>query len=175
MRHAVGRDVLTDRSIALDDGVIADVDELVKRGSSTEKTAIADANVAGEQNIVCQHIVIADLDIVGEVHACHQKIVVANASNAAAFRASMDCDIFAQSIVLADDYSRIRAGIKVQVLWVGTNDRAPTDAIVCGDGDISLDQDMACNVAVVADDNRAVNDRKWADANIFTDLSLGRD
>lgn len=175
VRHAVGGDVLADRSIALDDGVIADVDELVKRGSSTEKTAIADANVAGEQNIVCQHIVIADLDIVSEVHACHQKIVVADASNAAAFRASMDGDIFAQSIVFTDDHARIRAGIKVQVLRVGANDRAPTDAIVCGNGDISLDQDMACDVAVIADDNRAVNDRKRADANMFADLRLGRD
>ena len=95
VRHAVGRDVLADRSISLDDGVIADVDELVKRGSSTEETAIADANVAGEQNIIGEYIVIADLDIVREVHACHQKILLADASDAAAFRTSMNGDVFA--------------------------------------------------------------------------------
>ena len=63
----------------------------------------------------------------------------------------------------------------MQVLRVGADDRAPADAVICGDRDISLNHDMAGDVAVIADDNWAINDRKRADANMFADLRLGRD
>ncbi len=173
--HAVRGDILADGGIALHDGIIADVDELVKSRATAEEASLADADVPGEEDVVGEHIVIADLDIVRQMHTCHEEIVMSDASDATGFRSAVDGHIFAERVVFPDFYRGIGAGIEVQVLRVGADDGAPTDAVIGCDGDFSLDQDMACDLAVIANGDGAIDDREGTDANMFANLCLRRD
>lgn len=88
-----------DRRISLDDGIVANADELVKARAPAEEGFVADVDVSSEQYVVCENVTITDDDIMSEMRTGHKEVTRANAGHAIGGGASMDGDVFAQGIV----------------------------------------------------------------------------
>lgn len=89
-------------------------------------------------------------------------------------RTAMDRDVFSKSIVFADFDTRLRLRIKVQILWVRADHRAPADAIAAGNGHLTADHHMASNFAVFRDRNGPLDDGEWPDAHALGDVGFWR-
>jgi hypothetical protein len=58
--------------------------------------------------------------------------------------------------------------VKAQILGICAEDGTPTDAIACRHAHLALNQNMARDIAVIANANRALDDRKGTNANVVS-------
>ena len=102
-RGGVRQHVLNHDAVGADEGVPADAAELVDADEGADLGPIADGDVAGERDAVGQDDVIADADVVRDVRVGHEQVVAADGGEqAAALRAAVDGDEFADAVAVAD-------------------------------------------------------------------------
>lgn len=86
----------------------------------------------------------------------------------------MDRDVFAESIVFTDFDTGFGLRIKMQILGICSNHRAPTDASAAGDGDTALNQSMASNFAILRNGYRTFDHRERPNAHALGDVGFRR-
>ncbi len=173
MCQAVGGDILADGRVSLNDGVVTNMNELVKHGPAAKKCFIAHLNVSSEQHVIRDYVVIAHGNIVREVNASHKKISFSDQCISACNGATMDGDIFTQGIATADHNTRLDGGIEMQILWVCANDRAPTNFATSANLGVAAQGDVAINVATISNLHGAIDDGIGSDVYIVADVGRG--
>ena len=130
VNNAIGRDVTGHATVPLGHRKISHVDELVNGGATSEEDLVSDANVPGDHDIIGEDVVVPNADVVCEMGNGHEKITISNNGIATCFSATIDGNVFAEGVVVADDNSRYRRRIEREVLRVATDDGTVIDDVV---------------------------------------------
>ena len=102
-RHHVGRHVARDRRVVGDEGMRADLAELVHAGEAAHDHPVAELHVPAERGVVGHHDVVAELAVVRHVRVGHEQVVVADARDALVVRrAAVDGAELAEHVAVAD-------------------------------------------------------------------------
>ncbi len=83
-REAERNDVGRHPAHAGDHGALADADELMDRGRSTEHHAVAERDMAAENGVVGEDHIVADVAVVPDMRPDHEEAAVPNPGGAAA-------------------------------------------------------------------------------------------
>ena len=84
--HHVRRHVACHRGVVRDEGVRADLAELVHAGVAAHDDPVAELDVTAEHHDVGEHAVVADHAVVRDVRVRHEQVVVADARHAVVLR-----------------------------------------------------------------------------------------
>lgn len=166
-----GWNVFVDKSAALKHDVLSDMAELMHERSAANDGEIVYHDFAGELGCVADDDVVADDAVVSYMAVCHDQAVVADNGFAFGVSASVDCDAFAESCVVADDSQSVLA-MELEVLGncadygTGENGAVPADSCAIEDCDV------AAYAGAFTDLDVAVDCSEWADDNILADLCL---
>ena len=87
--------------------------------------------------------------------------------------ATVDSDILAEDVAVADDYAGGLASV-FEVLRPLADGGEGIEFVVRADGGVAVDDDMAVEIAAVAESDVGVDDAKWADFDIGSELGLWR-
>src|SRR6185312_4234163 len=112
---------------------------------------VADLHVTGQGRIIGEHHVAADLAVVGNVHVGQHPVVVAKSGDAAAApRAAVDGDKFADQVAVANDELGALAS-EFLVLWIPAKGGELGDAVVAADPRGALDHHVGADDRTLAD------------------------
>lgn len=172
--HAVGGNVLRDGGVALDDGKIPDVNELVEAAAAAEEDLIPDVDMAGEEDVIREDIFVTEDDVVGEVDSSHEKIFVTDAGGRVGFGAAMDGDVFANLVLFADDDVGFGLGVEREILGICAENAAPADGSSCADVGVCADRDVGVDADVFSNFRAVFDDGVGADGDRVGELSERR-
>jgi hypothetical protein len=145
----------------------------MENGASPENRVVPHVDIAREEAIVGHHIPITHANIVTEMHSRHEEVAAPDMSGASFLRPPVDGNVFAKSVVVADDdLAGYRAAV-VEVLWRGTDHGSVADEISGTEVDAIRKNGMRLNRAVVSYDDVIFNDGIGANFDIFSKASLG--
>ena len=167
------RDVLDDFAAAADDGVGTDAAELVDAGEAGDDDVVGDGDVAAEGGAVGENAVVADDGVVGDVGIGEEVVVVADDGGLGG-GAAVDGDVFAEGVALADEDAGWFAGV-FEILGALADGGEGVEFVVGPDGGVSVDDDMAVQVAAVAEGDVVVDDAVGADGDIGANDGFWRD
>src|SRR6185312_6661462 len=161
--------VVADQAAHADEGVDADLAELVHAGIAGKYRPVADLHVPGQGRIVGEHHVAADLAVMRDVHVGQHPVVVAQAGDAAAAaRTAVDGDEFADQVAVADDELGALAG-EFLVLWITTERGELGDAVVAAYARRALDHDVGANDRALADFHFGAKDAVGTNTDVLAD------
>src|SRR6516165_870000 len=151
--HVRGHVAREDRAAA-EEGMCADLGELVYGGEAAEDHPVADLDVTAHGDAVGEHGVVADHAVVRDVGERHEQVVAANGGDALVVGgAAVDGAALAEDVAVADDQPGRLAAVFL-VLGRIADGSELEDAVVR------------------ADRGRAVHDHVWPDDGARTDLHL---
>jgi hypothetical protein len=145
----------------------------MKNGGAADKDAISDLHVSGHEDVVGQNDVIPEPDIVREMRPGHEKAAVANHGFAVFVRAPMNRGVFANTIIVADDYAASHLGLERKILRIPTDQRAMSDRVILSHHDLPPDDRMRVEHAPFADHRRPFDDHVGADRDVVRESGIG--
>src|SRR2546423_4404473 len=136
--------------------------------------AIVDGDVTSKQRAVGDDNVITEPDIMAQMAMGHQKVVRPNYGCFGRVRGSVNGDVFAKNIALADAQAGRFAGI-LGILRRLAQDRASVDLIGGANGRYPCNMHVPADAAVRPNRYSFINDRVRANYNRRVDLRLQMD
>lgn len=174
VQQDIGRRVQRESAHATDHGVRSDAAELVDRRGAAQIGVAANGHVPGAHHVVRHDHAVADMAIVRDVRIDHQHVVVADRRCGILFQGTMQRDVFADGIVVADQQLP-DVSVRAKMLRPASQYRALADRIIAAQSRALLDRDSAIQTATIADDHVVLHDTKRADGNVAAKLCLGTD
>ena len=171
---SVGGEVFGDAGAALHEGEGADADELVDEAVAGDEGAVIDAGVAAEQCAICNDDPVADMRVVADMGVRHEEVVVAQAGLFGGIAGAMDCDVFADGVLLADGEGG-GCAVVFEVLRGFAKDRSSEYLIGRADRGEAGDVDVGADAGVSADLDVLIDDGVGSDVNAGVKLGFGMD
>ena len=140
-------------------------------GTRGEDDTIADLAVAGDLRTIAEHAVVAHHRIVADMGAFKQEVMAADLRHAVAVGTTVDNDILADDVVVADLHIRLGA-TEVEVLRQGSDDGTLVDLVVVTDARAAADGNEGEDDAVVTDLHVVLNIHEGEYLAILADLRL---
>lgn len=128
----IRRYIVRETRAGLKHGEVAHTCARILDDGGTEDDTVADLAVARYLCTVAEDVVVADLRVVRDMHALHQEVTIADNGLAALMGSTVDDDILADDIVVADLHQAALA-TEVKVLRQRTDNRTLVDLIVLAD------------------------------------------
>src|SRR5215469_1364085 len=173
--HHVGRHVAREDGAAADEGMRADLDELVHGGEPADDHPVADLDVTAEGSAVGEHGVIADLAVMRHVRVGHEEIVAADAGHPLVMGgAAIGSGELAEHVAVADLEPRRLAPVFL-VLWRLPEGSELQDVIVGAERGGTVDHDVRPDDAARSDADPGTDDGEGTYADIARELRLGGD
>ncbi len=163
-------DILAEPAIPLNHAVISDAQELVKNRCPTEIGMISKLDVPGKQHGIRDHIGIAHRRVMTDVACSHQKIPVAQSGRARLNRRPMNGDVLANNIFGTDLDKGSHSAVECQRLRIAPNDGRATDLRCTTNAGSGQNLGMRFNMAVVTNDNIALDDH--VSINVYANANL---
>ena len=105
--HHEWRHVARDGGVVGDEGMRADLAELMHAGEAAHVHPVAHLDVSAERRVVREHAVRADDAVVPDVRAGHEQVVVGDARHQLGLgRAAVDRAVLAERVAVADLQAR---------------------------------------------------------------------
>src|SRR5471032_1055075 len=142
VQEHIRRHVLRQAGAHADEGVRADLAELVHVGEAAHDDPVADFDVAGQLRVVREDGVAADLAVVRQVDVGRDPVVVAEPRHAGVLHgADVEGAEFADGVAVAD-FQTGRLALPLHVLRRGADRRELEQLVVAADGRVALDDDV---------------------------------
>lgn len=125
----VGRHVLGERGTGLNHSAAAYTGLGILDDAGREDDAILDEAVAGNLRTIAENTAVAHLGVVADMGTFHEHVVVAENGLAATMGGTVDDDILADDVVVAQDTLRLLA-TELKVLRQGADDAALVHLII---------------------------------------------
>src|SRR5471030_2024301 len=172
VQEHIRRHVLRQAGAHADEGVRADLAELVHVGEAAHDDPVADFDVAGQLRVVREDGVAADLAIVRQVDVGRDPVVVAEPRHAGVLHgADVEGAEFADGVAVADFQAR-RLALPLHVLRRGADGRELEELVVLADGRVAFDDDVRADDGAGADAHVRADDRIRPDFNVVAELRL---
>jgi len=114
-----------------------------------EDGAIVDLTIARNLHTIAKHAVVANDGVVTDVGTLQKEVAVANLGHTSLVGTTVDDDILADDIVVANLHIRLGA-TEIEVLWQSSDDGALVDLVVLTDARAVADRDEGEDDTVVA-------------------------
>ena len=149
--------------------------ELVHQGEAAEDSPVTNLDMTGQGAIIDQHRIIADHTIVTDMNIGHQQIVITDGGLGPVLdRTPVDGDIFANSIVIADDEAS--GLITIFQIWRRLADTGELVDVVARANDRGPPNDhVRFDFTAWADLHTGANNRPWPHRYIIGDFRGGID
>src|SRR5262249_45761006 len=122
---------------------------------------------------VCHHDMVAQCAVMADVNICHEKVMVPDSRMpAATLRTSMDVDVFAEHVVIADCEKRLFT-FELQILWLKADRCKWVKLVVLPDCGWPFDNHVGFKAATLSDLHTGTDAAIWANRYAVTNLSLG--
>ena len=169
----IGRHVALHEATALYERTTANAHTLLDDGTATLDGAIVEFAVACHTHTDTDNAVIVNLNIVADVYLVHEIVVVANGGRLVRISATSDNHVFADVVVVADDYAGGIARLIVEILRRGTNYSILMNEVAATHGRTAEDTGMCLDGTVVANDHTILDVGKGFDSDVSTQLGFG--
>src|SRR5471032_1662390 len=166
------RHVLRQAGAHADEGVRADLAELVHIGEAAHDDPVADFDVAGQLRVVREDRVAADLAVVRQVDVGRDPVVVAEPRHADVLHgAGVEGAEFADRVAVAD-FQTGRLAVPFLVLRRGADRRELEELVVAADGRVAFDDHVRADHRAGGYGHVRADDRIRADFNAGVELRL---
>ena len=169
----VGRHVALHAASALHEGTTANAHTLLDDGTATLDGAIVEFAVTCHTHSDTDNAVVVNLNVVADVYLVHEIVVVANGGGLVGISATSDNHVFADVVVVADDYSGGIARLIVEILRRGTNYSILMNEVAVTHGRTAEDTGMCLDGTIVANDHTVLDVGKGFDGDVSTQLGFG--
>ena len=169
----VGRHVVREGRTCLNQREVSGTGVGILDGTRGEDDTIADLAVAGDLRTIAEHAVVAHHRIVADMGSFEQEVMAADLRHAVAVGTSVDDDILADDVVVADLHIRLGA-TEAEVLRQGSDDGALMDLVALTDARAVADGDEGEDDAVVTDLHVVLDIHEGEYLTVVADLRLGR-
>ena len=169
----VGRHVVREGRACLNQREVSGTGVGILNGTRGEDDTIADLAVAGNLRTITEHAVVAHHRIVADVGSFEQEVMATDLRHAVAVGTTVDDDILADDVVVADLHIRLSA-TEVEVLRQGSDDGALMDLVALTDARAVADGDEGEDDAVVTDLHVVLDIHEGEYLTVVADLRLGR-
>lgn len=139
-----------------------------------EDGAIVDLAVTGHLGAVAEDTLVANLRIVGDVGTLHEEVVVANDGLTIGMGGTVDDDILAEDVVVANLQNALLAA-EVEVLRQCSDDGTLMDFIAAAHAGAAQNADEGEDDATVANFHIVLDVNEWEYLAALTYLGLGAD
>lgn len=165
----IGRNVLHDFGARTRHGVITDATKLVNPCVPANVDVISDYTVSAQSGARAHHQMVAHYAIVRDVAVGKHHIVVAYGGDFSLMGATMNGDVFAKGVVVADGQTRPAARV-LQILRLPADERVRENFISLAQGGISVNGRMMMDVRAATDYYVFANVRIRADGDLGGEL-----
>ena len=169
----VGRHVALHTATALYERATANAHTLLDDGTATLDGAIVEFAVTCHTHTDTDHAVIVNLNVVADVYLVHEIIVVANGGGLVWISATSYNHVFADVVVVADDYAGGIARLIVEILRCGTNYGILMNEVAATHGRTAEDTGMCLDGTVVANDHTVLDVGKGFYGDVSTQFGFG--
>ena len=169
----VGRHVVREGRTCLNQREVSGTGVGILNGTRGEDDTIADLAVAGNLRTIAEHAVVAHHRIVADVGSFEQEVMATDLRHAVAVGTTVDDDILADDVVVADLHIRLSA-TEVEVLRQGSDDGALMDLVALTDARAVADGDEGEDDTIVADHRIVLDIHEGEYLTVVADLRLGR-
>ena len=169
----VGRNVALHAASTLHEGATANAHTLLDDGTATLDGAIVEFAVTCHTHTDTDNAVIVNLNVVADVYLVHEIVVVANGGCLVGISATSYNHVFADMVVIADDYAGGIARLIVEILRRGTNYSILMNEVAAAHGRTAEDTGMCLDGTVVANDHTVFDVGKGFDSDVSTQLGFG--
>ena len=152
-----GHDILADGGEPPDHRPPADTHELMDRTVARDEGVIADLDMAGQQRPVADHHIVANHAVVGDMGGGHEEAVVADSGRAARLFGAVDGHELPDRIVVADDDPAVD-GLPAQDLGIAADLYREADAVRPADPARPADEAVGTDLGSVADHGLVLDD-----------------
>ena len=110
-----------------------------------------------------------------QMHPGHQVIALTQGRVTALLRAAVDRHILADHVACADAHPAVQRRIKAQILRIGANHTAPTDAAALAQDRVAANPRVPADAHARRQSHRALDHRERPHHHIVGEFGLGRD
>ena len=172
--HAEWWNVLRTFRSSADHNVASDAAELVYEYVCADDGEVVDYHFSGKLRSVADDASVSKEDVVCHVHTLHQQVVAADNGTSLGGSATVDGDILADDVVVADFGSGFFPA-ELKVLGNGTDDGSGENAVSVADTRPAEDGDGVHEHVVVADDHIGVDEAEGTDFAVLSDFRFRMD
>ena len=170
----IRRYVARESGACLYHGALSDACLGVLDNGTGEDDAVLNQAVAGNLSAVAEDAVVANLGVVADVGTLHEHVLVADDGLAAGMCGTVDDNVFADDVAIADDALRLLA-TELEVLWQGTDDGTLMHLVALAHACAAADADEGEDDAVVAYLHVVLNINEGEYLTVVADFCFGAD
>ena len=169
--YCEGGHIAVDTAPSLDEHPLADIAALMDQSAAREDRIVADIHVAGYLDTVAEHTVIADRAVMPDMRLRHDEGIVAYAGDTFRADASIDDDMLADLVVVAD-YDIASLLLPAEVLRSGRYYGVFEDLVAIAEPCSGSEAGIGMYDAVVADLDILVDEGEGFDDHVLAELGL---
>ena len=170
----IRRYVARESGACLYHGALSDACLGVLDNGTGEDDAVLNQAVAGNLSAVAEDAVVANLGVVADVGTLHEHVLVADDGLAAGVCGTVDDNVFADDVAIADDALRLLA-TELKVLWQGADDSSLVHLVALAHACAATDADEGEDDAVVAYLHVVLNVNEGEYLTVVADFCFGAD
>ena len=170
----IRRYVARESGACLYHGALSDACLGVLDNGTGEDDAVLNQAVAGNLSAVAEDAVVANLGVVADVGTLHEHVLVADDGLPAGVCGTVDDNVFADDVAIADDALRLLAA-ELKVLWQGADDSSLVHLVALAHACAATDADEGEDDAVVAYLHVVLNVNEGVYLTVVADFCFGAD